>query len=66
MTRVDGLDVDPVADSSSRGRVPAPAGSPCWEIHYYTQLDRVFSPSYEVFDIRIQEQIRIKTFFSLK
>ncbi len=35
MSRVDGLVVDPVPDSSSLGRVPAPAGSLCWEIHYW-------------------------------
>ncbi len=37
MTRVEGFGVDPVADSdsSSQGRVLAPAGSPCWEIHYW-------------------------------
>jgi hypothetical protein len=33
MTRVEGLYIDPVADSFPRGRVPASAGSPCWEIH---------------------------------
>ncbi len=35
MTRVEGLVVDPVADSSSLGRMPAPAGAPCWEINYW-------------------------------
>ncbi len=33
MTRVEGLGVDPVADSDPRSRVSAPAGSPCWEIY---------------------------------
>ena len=35
MARVDGLVVDPVLGSLSRGRVPAPAGSPSWEINYW-------------------------------
>ncbi len=33
MTRVEGLGVDPVADSVPRGSEPAPAGSQCWEIY---------------------------------